>query len=158
MAHRKWEETKPQPSMLPSPAVPGSCLVSFHFLWAIHPIRPVQHVLTCNHNETFQANIHIGTLEDLLPLSFKLFIRPSSFHGTWDLGNKQLREKGANLCKLLSVREKFLSACWEKKLPYGAPLSSTAEVQIRLWEEVQGGLTGYNTGSWSIPYAVWEMS
>ena len=27
--------------MLPGPAVPGSCLASFHFLWAIHPIRPV---------------------------------------------------------------------------------------------------------------------
>ena len=31
-----------QPSMLPGPAVPGCCLISFHFLWAIHPIRPVQ--------------------------------------------------------------------------------------------------------------------
>ena len=28
--------------MLPGPAVPGCCLISFHFLWAIHPIRPVQ--------------------------------------------------------------------------------------------------------------------
>ena len=27
--------------MLPGPAVPDSCLASFHFLWAIHPIRPV---------------------------------------------------------------------------------------------------------------------
>ena len=35
MAHRKWKEIKQQPSMLPGPAVPGSCLVSFHFLWAI---------------------------------------------------------------------------------------------------------------------------
>ena len=35
MAHRKWSETKQQPSMLPGPAVPGCCLVSFHFLWAI---------------------------------------------------------------------------------------------------------------------------
>ena len=32
MEHRKWRETKHQPSMLPSPAVPGCCLVSFHFL------------------------------------------------------------------------------------------------------------------------------
>ena len=32
MADRKWKETKQQPSMLPGPAVPGSCLVSFHFL------------------------------------------------------------------------------------------------------------------------------
>ena len=35
MAHRKWKETKQQTSMLPGPAVPGCCLVSFHFLWAI---------------------------------------------------------------------------------------------------------------------------
>ena len=41
MAHRKWKKIKLQPSMLPGPAVPGSCLASFHFRWAIHPIRPV---------------------------------------------------------------------------------------------------------------------
>ena len=41
MAHRKWKEIKQQPSMLPGPAVPGSCLASFYFRWAIHPIRPV---------------------------------------------------------------------------------------------------------------------
>ena len=35
MVHRKWKETKQHPSMLPGPAVPGYCLVSFHFLWAI---------------------------------------------------------------------------------------------------------------------------
>ena len=35
MPHRKWRETKQQPSMLPGPAVPGCCLISFHFLWAI---------------------------------------------------------------------------------------------------------------------------
>ena len=35
MAHRKRKETKLQPSMLPGPAVPGCCLVSFHFLLAI---------------------------------------------------------------------------------------------------------------------------
>ena len=40
MAHRKWKEIKQQPSMLPGLAVPGCCLISFHFPWAIHPIRP----------------------------------------------------------------------------------------------------------------------
>ena len=35
MAHRKWKETKQQPSMLTGPGVPGCCLVSFHILWAI---------------------------------------------------------------------------------------------------------------------------
>ena len=42
MAHRKWKESKQQKSMLPGPAVPGCRLIYFHFLWAIHPIRPVQ--------------------------------------------------------------------------------------------------------------------
>ena len=35
MAHRIWKETKQQPGLLPGPAVPGCCLVSFQFLWAI---------------------------------------------------------------------------------------------------------------------------
>ena len=35
MANTKWKETKQQLSMLPGPAEPGCCLVSFHFLWAI---------------------------------------------------------------------------------------------------------------------------
>ena len=31
----KWKEIKQQPNILPGPTVPCSCLVSFHFLWAI---------------------------------------------------------------------------------------------------------------------------
>ena len=42
MAHKKWKEIKQQPSMLPVPAVPGSCLVSFHILWAILSTSTVQ--------------------------------------------------------------------------------------------------------------------
>ena len=38
MSHRKRRGTKQRPSMLPCPAVPVCCLVSFHFQWAIHPI------------------------------------------------------------------------------------------------------------------------
>ena len=38
MAHRKWKEAK----QLPDTAGPGNmlvcCLISFHFLWAIHPV------------------------------------------------------------------------------------------------------------------------
>ena len=33
LPHRKWKEIKQQPSMLPGPAVPGCCLISFYFLW-----------------------------------------------------------------------------------------------------------------------------
>ena len=40
MAYRKWKETKLEPSLLPGPAVLGSSLVSFHFLWAILCPRP----------------------------------------------------------------------------------------------------------------------
>ena len=50
MTNRKWKEIKQQPSMLPGPAVPGSCLVSFYFWWAIHPIRPA---LSCPAKEIF---------------------------------------------------------------------------------------------------------
>ena len=42
MAHRKWKEIKQQPSMLPGPAVPGCCSVSFHILWAILSTSTVQ--------------------------------------------------------------------------------------------------------------------
>ena len=45
MAHRKWKEFKQQPSMLPGSAVPGSCLVSFYFLWAILSTSTVHTVL-----------------------------------------------------------------------------------------------------------------
>ena len=44
IAHRKWKETKQHPGK----AGPGNMigcllgLISFHFLWAIHPIRPVE--------------------------------------------------------------------------------------------------------------------
>ena len=41
VALRKWKETKQQPSMLPCPAVPGSCLVSLHFLCYILCTRSV---------------------------------------------------------------------------------------------------------------------
>ena len=42
MSHRKWRETKQQPGMLPGPAVPGCCSVSFHILWAILSTSTVQ--------------------------------------------------------------------------------------------------------------------
>ena len=44
MTHRKWKEFKQQPSMLPGSAVPGCCLVSFYFLWAILNASTVQYV------------------------------------------------------------------------------------------------------------------
>ena len=41
MAHRKWRETKQQPSMLPGPAVPGCCWISLYFLWCKLSTRTV---------------------------------------------------------------------------------------------------------------------
>ena len=41
MAHRKWKEVKLQPETAGPGNILGCCLLSFHFLWAIHPIRPV---------------------------------------------------------------------------------------------------------------------
>ena len=41
MAHRKWKEMKQQPGTAGPGNMIGCCLLSFHFLWAIHPIRPV---------------------------------------------------------------------------------------------------------------------
>ena len=42
MAHRKWKEIKQQPGTAGPGNMLGCSLVSFHFLWAIHPIRPVE--------------------------------------------------------------------------------------------------------------------
>ena len=42
MAHRKWKETKQLPGTDGAGNMIGCCLIYFHFLWAIHPIRPVQ--------------------------------------------------------------------------------------------------------------------
>ena len=44
MAYRKWKESKQQPSMLPDPAVPGCCLLSFHILWGKLSTRTVDNV------------------------------------------------------------------------------------------------------------------
>ena len=41
MAHRKWKETKQPPGTAGPGNMLGWCLVSFHFLRAIHPIRLV---------------------------------------------------------------------------------------------------------------------
>ena len=58
MAHRKWKEIKQQPTLLPGPSVPGSCLVSFHFLWAILCLQAVVYCGTVGewqmcHNKKF---------------------------------------------------------------------------------------------------------
>ena len=41
MAHRKWKEAKQLPGTAGPGNILGCCLISFHLLWAIHPIRPV---------------------------------------------------------------------------------------------------------------------
>ena len=41
MSHRKQKEAKQQPGTAGPGNTTGSCLISFHFLWVIHPTRPV---------------------------------------------------------------------------------------------------------------------
>ena len=41
MAHRKWKEAKQLPGTAGPGNMLGCCLIYFHFLWAIHPIRHV---------------------------------------------------------------------------------------------------------------------
>ena len=41
MAHRKWKEAKQLPGRAGPGNMLGCSLIFFHFLWAIHPIRPV---------------------------------------------------------------------------------------------------------------------
>ena len=62
MAHRKWKETKQLPSMLPGPAVPGSCLVSFHFLLAILCPQAVNKVRFC-----LASNFPLIPMQNLSP-------------------------------------------------------------------------------------------
>ena len=45
LPHRKWKDTKQQPGTAGPGNMLGCCLISFHFLWAIHPIRPVYHLI-----------------------------------------------------------------------------------------------------------------
>ena len=46
--------------MLPGQAVPGSCLASFHFRWAIHPIRPVYSEMR-GHIRTHEMRLRVAT-------------------------------------------------------------------------------------------------
>ena len=62
MAHRKRKETKQQPSLLPGPAVPGHCLVFFHFLLAILSTSTVYTFNDC------ESDLEGGYLFDILPL------------------------------------------------------------------------------------------
>ena len=41
-AQRKWKDTKQHPGTAGPGNMLGCCLISFHFLWVIHPIRPVK--------------------------------------------------------------------------------------------------------------------
>ena len=42
MTQRKWKEAKQLPGTAGPCNMLGCCFISFHFLWAIHPIRPVK--------------------------------------------------------------------------------------------------------------------
>ena len=83
MAHRKWKEIKQQPSILPGPAVPGCCLVYFHFLWAILSSSTVVGRLLGTHDG---HNRGVLAFVEPLPSQFRarLYVL---LHGTLDLGH-----------------------------------------------------------------------
>ena len=58
MSHRKWKETKQEPCMLPGPAVPGCCLISFHFPWAILCPQAVYKILRMRGLPTVYLTCH----------------------------------------------------------------------------------------------------
>ena len=70
MAHRKWKETKLQPSMLPGSAVPGSCLVSLHFLWAILCPQAVLYINFCDFLRRLWEFISVTDSRSLVSCSF----------------------------------------------------------------------------------------
>ena len=76
MAHRKLKEIKQQPSLLPGPAVPGCCLVSFYFLWAI--LCPQAVVYEEMEPELpFRGESDIQTIENWFERNFQHFLLPS---------------------------------------------------------------------------------
>ena len=58
MAHRKWEEAKQLPGTAGLGNRLGCCLIYFHFLWAIHPIRPVHSLLIKLLYDTVDKIVH----------------------------------------------------------------------------------------------------
>ena len=60
MAHRKWYENKQPPGTAGPGNMLGCCLVSFYFLWAIHPIRPLQsNECDCDRNRKLSSYLPI---------------------------------------------------------------------------------------------------
>ena len=59
MAHRKWKEIKQQPGTAGPGNMLGCCLLSFHFLWVIHPICPVIYARKSCASVTSRV-IHLG--------------------------------------------------------------------------------------------------
>ena len=93
MAHRKWKETKQQPSMLPGPAVSGCCSIFFHFLWAIlcpqavqyrhltQPDKPVRSSMTrhLSYHDCIDGGDHGGgTLKSEICEAPTVFLAPMS--------------------------------------------------------------------------------
>ena len=62
MAYRKWKECKQQPGTAGPGNMLGCCLIYFHFLWAIHPIRPVQIGLYITKASKLQSEVRTRSL------------------------------------------------------------------------------------------------
>ena len=104
MPHRKWKETKQQPSMLPGPAVPGCCLVSFYFLCPhmVDTVQDLQEIPTENLN-------FCGTTSSKIAAS-KRWKAPGRCP-TYQCGIKYLGDKIVPNCQVKNWQGLFAQLC-----------------------------------------------
>ena len=76
MAHWKWKEAKQLPGTAGPGNMLGCSLIFFHFLWAIHPIRPV-HLINRRKKAELCCNIHFSCAH---ALSFTLNLSSIKLH------------------------------------------------------------------------------
>ena len=99
MAHRKWKETKQQPGTAGPGNMLGSCLVSFHFLWAILCLQAVlctPIVTVCPHDEIFlEYSFRMGDFKDcpMSPSASSTTSSPDSSGGLNTRSVEDLRRK-----------------------------------------------------------------
>ena len=80
IAHRKWKETKQHPGTAGPGNMLGCCLIFSHFLWAIHPIRPVYLFHFCKGlkgrvNEVSSVNMDLSLAFTISAVPLKVTMR-----------------------------------------------------------------------------------
>ena len=89
MAHRKRKETKLQPSTAGPGNMLGCCLISFHFLRAIHPIRPV-HIILFYFRSNIQLDLPVYFFDTYLQTSMTIYLKICTFWGKLTTGGIEL--------------------------------------------------------------------